>query len=152
MLYEVITEGAPLRESVIVGAVTPTVTGTNGRALHALSFIDPDGQEKIAFQQKQLRVVLSNCGFIDPESIDDYLAVNGYEALETVLATMTPEDVIEEVTQSGLRGRGGGGFPAGVKWGLARKTQKWPKFVRITSYNVCYTKLLRNFSPYAQWR
>jgi len=122
-------EGAPLRESVIVGAVTPTVTGTNGRALHALSFIDPDGQEKIAFQQKQLRVVLSNCGLIDPESIDDYLAVNGYEALETVLATMTPEDVIEEVTQSGLRGRGGGGFPAGVKWGLARKTQKWPKFV-----------------------
>jgi NADH:ubiquinone oxidoreductase subunit F (NADH-binding)/Fe-S-cluster-containing hydrogenase component 2 len=66
---------------------------------------------------------------IDPESIDDYLAVDGYQALEKVLTKLTPEQVIEEVTQSGLRGRGGGGFSAGVKWGLARKTQRWPKYV-----------------------
>jgi NADH-quinone oxidoreductase subunit F len=122
-------DGTPLHNSVIVGEVTPTITQTNGHALHSLSFVNPDNQDKIAFHQKQLRVVLSNCGLIDPESIDDYLAVGGYEALGKVLTGMGPEEVIEEVTQSGLRGRGGGGFPAGVKWGLARKTQRWPKYL-----------------------
>lgn len=122
-------ENAPLQNSVVVGEAVPTVTQRNGHALHSLSFVDPEDKQKIAFQGKQLRVVLSNCGLIDPESLDDYLAVNGYEALEKVLATMTPEALIEEVTKSGLRGRGGGGFPAGVKWGFARKTQSWPKFV-----------------------
>ena len=122
-------DGAPLEESVIVGQVVPTVTGRNGHALHSLSFVDPQTDEKIAFHQKQLRIVLSNCGLIDPESIDDYLALDGYSALETVLTGMTPEEVIKEVTESGLRGRGGAGFPAGVKWGFARKTQSWPKYV-----------------------
>jgi NADH-quinone oxidoreductase subunit F len=122
-------EGTSLSKSVIVGEMTPTVTRSNGNALYSLSFVDPEEHEKIAFHQKQLRVVLSNCGLIDPESIDDYLAVDGYKALEKVLAEMTPEELIEEVTKSGLRGRGGGGFPAGVKWGLARKTQRWPKFL-----------------------
>jgi NADH:ubiquinone oxidoreductase subunit F (NADH-binding)/NAD-dependent dihydropyrimidine dehydrogenase PreA subunit len=120
---------APLRKSVLVGESVPTLTHINGHTLHALSFIDPENKGKIAFQQKQLRVVLSNCGLIDPESMDDYLAVDGYEALHQVLTAMTPEAVIAEVTASGLRGRGGGGFPAGVKWGFARKTQKWPKYV-----------------------
>jgi NADH:ubiquinone oxidoreductase subunit F (NADH-binding) len=119
----------PVRKSVVVGEMTPTITQVNGSALHSLSFVDPEDRGKIAFHQKQLRVVLSNCGLIDPESIDDYLAADGYEALAEVLAEMTPEELIEEVTQSGLRGRGGGGFPAGVKWGLARKTQRWPKYV-----------------------
>ncbi len=113
--------------AVIVGEVLPTLTQTDGHALHSLSFVQPDSHERIAFHNKQLRIVLSNCGLIDPESIDDYLALDGYVALEKVLAGMTPEEVIEEITQSGLRGRGGGGFPAGVKWGLARKTQRWPK-------------------------
>jgi len=122
-------EGTSLNKSVIVGEMTPTVTRSNGSALYSLSFVDPEEHEKIAFHQKQLRVVLSNCGLIDPESIDDYLAVDGYEALEKVLTEMTPEELIEEVTKSGLRGRGGGGFPAGIKWGLARKTQRWPKFL-----------------------
>jgi NADH-quinone oxidoreductase subunit F len=122
-------EGAPLRHSVIVGEAIPTITHTDGQTLHSLSFIDPDDRERIAFQRKQLRVVLSNCGLIDPESIDDYLAVGGYQAQEKVLTSLSPEAVIEQVTQSGLRGRGGGGFPAGVKWGLARKTQRWPKYV-----------------------
>ena len=72
---------------------------------------------------------MSNCGLIDPESIDDYLAMDGYKALEKVLAEMTPEEVIEEVLESGLRGRGGGGFPAGLKWRFARQTQNWPKYV-----------------------
>ena len=122
-------EGTPLKETVIVGQVVPTVTRRNGHALHSLSFVDPETSEKIAFHQKQLRIVLSNCGLIDPESIDDYLALDGYQALETVLTGMTPEQVIKEVTESGLRGRGGAGFPAGVKWGFARKTQNWPKYV-----------------------
>lgn len=122
-------DGTPMRRSVVVGEAIPIVTQIDGRSLHSLSFIDPESKEKIPFHQKQLRVVLSNCGLIDPESVDDYLAVNGYEALEKALTEMTPEVVIEEVTQSGLRGRGGGGFPAGVKWGFARKTQRWPKYV-----------------------
>jgi NADH:ubiquinone oxidoreductase subunit F (NADH-binding)/(2Fe-2S) ferredoxin len=122
-------EGTPLQRSVVVGQAVPVLIGENGQRLHSLSFVDPETGEKIAFHRKQLRIVLSNCGLIDPESIDDYLAVGGYEALEKVLTTMTPEEVIEEVTQSGLRGRGGGGFPTGVKWKFARQTQKWPKYV-----------------------
>ncbi len=66
--------------------------------------------------KKQLRMTLRNCGIIDPENIKDYLAVRGYEALARVLTEYSPERVIEEVTKSGLRGRGGGGFPTGVKW------------------------------------
>lgn len=122
-------ENVPLRQGVLIGQVTPTITQTDGNVLHSLSFVDPTSKERIAFHQRQLRVVLSNCGLIDPESIDDYMAVGGYKALDKVVAGMSPEEVIQEVTQSGLRGRGGGGFPAGVKWGLARKTQRWPKYV-----------------------
>ncbi len=122
-------EGQPLQKGVIVGQVQPTVVRRNGHGLHSLSFVDPGSEQRIPFQQKQLRVVLSNCGLIDPESIDDYLAQDGYKALEIVLGGMTAEQVIEEVTDAGLRGRGGGGFPAGTKWGLCRKTQRWPKYV-----------------------
>lgn len=70
----------------------------------------------IDYFKKQKRIVLRNCGVIDPESIDDYLAVRGYEAMAKVLDEYTPAKVIEEVTKSGLRGRGGGGFPTGLKW------------------------------------
>jgi NADH-quinone oxidoreductase subunit F len=81
------------------------------------------------FLAKQKRIVLRNCGLIDPESIDDYLAVGGYEALRKVLFTMSPQEVIDEITRSGLRGRGGAGFPTGVKWGFARKSPGYPKYV-----------------------
>lgn len=70
---------------------------------------------------KEVRVVLRNCGEIDPMNIEDYLAVDGYQALGKVIGEMTPEKVIDEVTRSGLRGRGGAGFPAGKKWGLTRQ-------------------------------
>ncbi len=122
-------DGAPLQQAVVVGEVMATTATSDGHALHSLSFVVPETQQHIAFQQKQLRIVLSNCGLIDPESIDDYLAQDGYAALVKVLSSMTPEAVIDEMTKSGLRGRGGGGFSAGVKWGLARKTQRWPKVV-----------------------
>ncbi len=63
-----------------------------------------------------MRLVLKNCGHIDAENMDEYIAVGGYQALEKVLFEMTPEDVVEEISESGLRGRGGGGFQTGYKW------------------------------------
>ena len=72
--------------------------------------------DKIKFYEKQQRIALRNCGKINPEDISEYVAMNGYEALGKVLSTMKPEDVIEVVKNSGLRGRGGAGFPTGLKW------------------------------------
>jgi NADH:ubiquinone oxidoreductase subunit F (NADH-binding)/(2Fe-2S) ferredoxin/Pyruvate/2-oxoacid:ferredoxin oxidoreductase delta subunit len=80
-------------------------------------------------QAKEVRVVLRNCGEIDPENIEDYIAEDGYMALGKVLGEMSPEQVIEEVLASGLRGRGGAGFPAGKKWQLARNVQDFPKYL-----------------------
>ncbi|MCQ2435127.1 MAG: NADH-quinone oxidoreductase subunit NuoF [Oscillospiraceae bacterium] len=76
--------------------------------------------QETAFYKKQLRLALRNCGVIDPENIDEYIGRQGYEALGKVLTTMKPEDVIQSILDSGLRGRGGGGFPTGMKWKLAR--------------------------------
>ena len=72
------------------------------------------------FYKKQHRIALRNCGVINPESIDEYIGTHGYEALGKVLTEMTPDEVIQVILDSGLRGRGGGGFPTGVKWRLAR--------------------------------
>jgi len=81
------------------------------------------------FLAKQRRIVLRNCGVIDPESIDDYLAAGGYKAIEKVLSNMSPQKVIDEVTKSGLRGRGGAGFPTGVKWNFARKSPGSQRYI-----------------------
>lgn len=78
---------------------------------------------------RQVRVVLRNCGRIDPEKIDEYIAEGGYEALKKVLDNMTPEQVIQEILDSGLRGRGGAGFPTGLKWKFARAAQGTDKYV-----------------------
>ena len=72
-----------------------------------------------AFYKKQKRVALRNCGVINPENIDEYIAMDGYAALGKVLTEMTPDDVIQTILDSGLRGRGGGGFPTGLKWKFA---------------------------------
>ena len=95
-----------------------TVTTTGVRAL-----IDTD------FYKKQHRVALRNCGVINPEVIDEYIGTGGYEALGKVLTEMTPEDVIQILLDSGLRGRGGGGFPTGLKWKLARQNDGDQKYV-----------------------
>jgi len=78
---------------------------------------------------KQLRIVLRNCGVIDPESIEDYIARDGYQALAKVLSGYTPEKVAQEIKTAGLRGRGGAGFPTGLKWDITRKAQGDQKYI-----------------------
>ncbi|MGB4572304.1 MAG: NADH-quinone oxidoreductase subunit NuoF [Rectinemataceae bacterium] len=85
--------------------------------------------DDIEFYQKQFRIVLRNCGVINPESIDEYIARDGYIALEKVLFSMTPDEVIAEMKASGLRGRGGAGFPTGIKWDAARNAPGDQKYV-----------------------
>ncbi|MBN1596842.1 MAG: 4Fe-4S binding protein [Bacteroidales bacterium] len=92
-----------------------------GRKVERLLYTDPD--------KKQIRIALRNCGIIDPENINEYIERNGYEALGKVLSEMTPEEAIKLLIDSGLRGRGGGGFPAGIKWDLTRKVESSIKFV-----------------------
>jgi NADH:ubiquinone oxidoreductase subunit F (NADH-binding)/(2Fe-2S) ferredoxin/NAD-dependent dihydropyrimidine dehydrogenase PreA subunit len=106
-----------------------------GREVKRLLYKENDSAKKetaiedIEFYQKQVRVVLRNCGVIDPENIDEYIAREGYSGLEKVLFQWTPEQTIEEVKTSGLRGRGGAGFPTWLKWDLARKAQGDTKYV-----------------------
>ncbi len=83
----------------------------------------------VHFFGKQFRLTLRNCGIIDPESLDEYLVVRGYEAVAGVLTRMTPQDVVNAITRSGLRGRGGGGFPTGVKWNFAAAQKSAEKYI-----------------------
>jgi len=85
--------------------------------------------DDIAFYQKQVRVVLRNCGFIDPENINEYIARDGYSALEKVLFEIKPDDVIEELKKSGLRGRGGAGFPTWKKWEFCKNVPGDVKYI-----------------------
>ncbi len=85
--------------------------------------------EDIQFYQKQFRIVLRNCGFIDPENIDEYIAREGYEALEKALFEMTGEEIIDELKTAGLRGRGGAGFPTWMKWNFSKQAQNDVKYV-----------------------
>jgi NADH:ubiquinone oxidoreductase subunit F (NADH-binding)/(2Fe-2S) ferredoxin len=106
-----------------------------GRKVTRLLYKDPLSKQPVSdsnqmgFFKKQLRIVLRNCGFINPENIDEYIAREGYQALGKVLTAMSPEEVIKEVKDSGQRGRGGAGFSTGLKWELARKNQSDEKYV-----------------------
>lgn len=85
--------------------------------------------DELNFYKKQKRIALKNCGIIDPEQIDEYIAFDGYKALEQVLTSMSPDDVINEITESGLRGRGGAGFPTGKKWLFTKQAEGDQKYV-----------------------
>lgn len=85
--------------------------------------------DELNFYKKQKRIALKNCGIIDPEEIDEYIAFDGYKALEQVLTSMSQDDVINEITESGLRGRGGAGFPTGKKWLFTKQTEGDQKYV-----------------------
>ena len=85
--------------------------------------------DELNFYKKQKRIALKNCGVIDPENIDEYIAFDGYKALEKVLLEMTPDEVIEVVSNSGLRGRGGAGFPTGKKWAFTKMAEGDQKYV-----------------------
>ena len=85
--------------------------------------------DELNFYKKQKRIALKNCGIIDPEEIDEYIAFDGYKALEQVLTSMSQDDVINEITESGLRGRGGAGFPTGKKWLFTKQAEGDQKYV-----------------------
>ena len=110
-----------------------------GRIVERLVYSDTGSEEIVdkasvalsdtAFYKSQNRVVLRNCGVINPENIDEYIAMDGYQALGKVLTEMTPDDVVQTLLDSGLRGRGGGGFPTGLKWKLAKGNDADQKYV-----------------------
>ena len=105
------------------------------RKVERLLYLHPETQQRVTeakdmdFYKKQYRIALRNCGIIDPENIEEYIARDGYAALGKCLTEMTPEMVIETIKKSGLRGRGGGGFPTGLKWEITRKSTATPKYV-----------------------
>ncbi len=129
-------------ESVVYGPVSPADIKDivrehflNGKILESLLYEKKETPfslfdfEKIPFFEHQKRIVLDNCGIIDPESLEEYVARDGYLALAIAVTEMTPEEVIEIISKSGLRGRGGGGFPTGKKWDFARKANGKEKYV-----------------------
>lgn len=106
-----------------------------GRKVTRLLYTDPENKQHVAdskhmgFYKKQMRIALRNCGYIDPQNIEEYIGADGYSALAKCLGEMTPEQVINEIKLSGLRGRGGGGFPTGLKWEIASKNHADQKYV-----------------------
>jgi NADH-quinone oxidoreductase subunit F len=117
----------------IMEIVSETIIG--GKTIDRLLYVDPSTGKKITkesdvpFYNKQKRIILGNNGKIDPTDIEDYIALGGYSALSKALFNMKPEQIIGEVKKSGLRGRGGGGFPTGRKWESCRNAEGKPKYV-----------------------
>lgn len=105
-----------------------------GKIVERLLCKDLDGTvvnklDELPFYKKQMRIALKNCGVIDPENIDEYIAFDGFKALEKVITTMSQDEVIEEISKSGLRGRGGAGFPTGKKWSFVKAETSAQKYV-----------------------
>ncbi|HEY3450209.1 MAG TPA: NADH-quinone oxidoreductase subunit NuoF [Myxococcales bacterium] len=134
---EVLVEVCDGKHRYLYSRVTPEKVGrivdehvTAGRPVSDwLALVDEAEGPESGFLRPQKHIVLRNCGRIDPMSLSDYLARDGYQALDRVLASMSPEQVIAMITESGLRGRGGAGFPTGVKWKLARQSPGDLKYV-----------------------
>jgi bidirectional [NiFe] hydrogenase diaphorase subunit len=103
----------------------PSIVATLNGGKAAVAQADPES----AFFTKQLSIVLANSGVVDPERVESYIAAEGYEALHHVLREMSQKDVVDEITRSGLRGRGGAGFPTGLKWGTVAKSAGTKKYV-----------------------
>ena len=113
-----------VEETLIKGRVVPKLLYREPAAYQGLPYY-----RDIPFYAKQTRIALRNCGMIDPERIDEYIARGGYEALAQVLSTMTPDEVIDVMKRSGLRGRGGAGFLTGLKWELTRRSPGDVKYI-----------------------
>lgn len=117
-------------DEILYEEVTPDQAESIIEALKNNSQADlPKGDPNHPFFSHQVRVVRENSGKIDPERIEEYIAVGGYESLYKVIHEMTPEQVVQEITKSGLRGRGGGGFPTGLKWATVAKMPGEQKYV-----------------------
>jgi NADH-quinone oxidoreductase subunit F len=130
VLVEVVS---PRNKSTFYGKVTPDrvpriISEHLAQGKPVTEWTIPD-EEINGLLAKQKRIVLRNCGLIDPEDIADYLAADGYQAIEKALGSMSPQEVIDEITRAGLRGRGGAGFPTGIKWGFARKSPGRQKYI-----------------------
>ncbi|MBE7055008.1 MAG: NADH-quinone oxidoreductase subunit NuoF [Ruminococcaceae bacterium] len=117
---EIVTEHL-LKGRIVKRLVYDETIAENDDTIKSLNEVD--------FYKKQMRVALRNCGVINPENIEEYIAFDGYKALATVLTEMTPQDVIQVIKDSNLRGRGGGGFPTGLKWDFASKSVNEQKYV-----------------------
>ena len=106
-----------------------------GRKVERLLYTEPiekeriEKQEDMPFYKKQLRVALKNCGLINPEDVYEYIALGGYEALGVSITELSRDQVIEKIKKSGLRGRGGGGFPTGLKWEITKRQESEVKFI-----------------------
>ncbi|KQC12992.1 MAG: NADH dehydrogenase [Desulfuromonas sp. SDB] len=133
---EVLVEVEDKNQNYLYGNVTPEKINQiihqhliDNKPVNQYLALDLNNQSEDQFFQKQKRIVLRNCGIIDPTSIEDYISRGGYQALKKVLKELTPEQVIQEIDSSGLRGRGGGGFPTGMKWSFARKAEGIKKYI-----------------------
>ncbi len=117
---EIVTEHL-LKGRIVKRLVYDETLNENDDTIKSLNEVD--------FYKKQMRIALRNCGVINPENVEEYIAFDGYKALATVLTEMTPQEVIQVIKDSGLRGRGGGGFPTGLKWDFASKSVNEQKYV-----------------------
>ncbi len=117
---EIVTEHL-LKGRIVKRLVYDETINENDNTIKSLNEVD--------FYKKQMRIALRNCGVINPENVEEYIAFDGYKALATVLTEMTPQEVIQVIKDSGLRGRGGGGFPTGLKWDFASKSVNEQKYV-----------------------
>ncbi|MBQ8391990.1 MAG: NADH-quinone oxidoreductase subunit NuoF [Clostridia bacterium] len=117
---EIVTEHL-LKGRIVKRLVYDETINENDDTIKSLNEVD--------FYKKQMRIALRNCGVINPENVEEYIAFDGYKALATVLTEMTPQEVIQVIKDSGLRGRGGGGFPTGLKWDFASKSVNEQKYV-----------------------